>query len=64
MLKFYIVTIPIPGKDLTTLQNFDLILLLNLDVKLYAKLIATCLLDIPPTLIKPDQFGFTEVDTP
>lgn len=51
MLKVYVVTIPKPGKDPTTPFNFWPILLLNTDVKLYAKILAHRLLPILPILI-------------
>lgn len=58
-VKAHIVTIPNPGKDPSTPQNFHPISLLKVDVKMAAKLIAHHLLRIIPSLIKPDQSGFT-----
>lgn len=58
MLRAYVVTIPKRGKDSNTPANFRLISLLNIDVKVYAKLIAKRLADIIPTLVQYDQMGF------
>lgn len=59
-LNALIVTIPKPGKETNTPKNFRPISLLNLVLKIYAKTIATRLLDIIPTLIHRDQTGFTK----
>lgn len=63
MLNALIITIPKPGKEPTTPQNFCTISLLNLDIityYIYAKTIAARLLNIMPTLILGDQSGFTK----
>lgn len=59
MLQAFGVTLQKPGKD-PTLINFHPISLLNSEVKIYAKLLATRLLDILPSLVQPDQKRFTK----
>lgn len=59
MLRTYIETLLKPSKDQTTPSNFRLKSLLKLDIKLYAKIIAHRLTHITPTLVQPDQKGFT-----
>lgn len=58
MLQAYIVMIPKPGKEPTSPANYRLISLLNIDVKLYAKILAHRLTPILLTLIKPDKIVF------
>lgn len=54
MLKALNITLLKPGKSLESPQNFWPILLLNIDLKLYVKIIALRLVDMLPTLISPD----------
>lgn len=53
MLKEYVITLPKPGKDPITPANFKPILLLNSDIKMYAKRLT----DIIPSLIQKGQMG-------
>lgn len=60
MLRAYVVTIPKPRKDPITPANFQPISVLNLDVKIFAKLLAKRLMTVLPTLIKKDHMGFVK----
>lgn len=58
MLKAHIVTLSKPVKSPTTPAIFRQISLLNVHIKVYAKLLAE--IDILSSLVKHDQMGFTK----
>uniref|UniRef100_A0A8C5MEC2 Reverse transcriptase domain-containing protein n=1 Tax=Leptobrachium leishanense TaxID=445787 RepID=A0A8C5MEC2_9ANUR len=55
-----LVVLPKPGKDLSNPSGYRPISLLNLDVKIYAKVLATRLNLLLPFIIHPDQVGFIQ----
>lgn len=60
MLTATIVALPKPGKDLITPQNFRPISLFNVDLKLYAKVLASRLMVIISHFIHKDQTEFVK----
>lgn len=60
MLKVLVITLPKLGKSADMPLNFRPIFLLNRDLKLYPKIIATHLMEVLPSLINKDQAGFTK----
>lgn len=57
-LMAHVTVLPKPGKDPTDCSSYRPICLLNLDLKLLAKIIAKHLRTILPQLIGPEQVGF------
>ncbi|XP_044141468.1 keratin, type I cytoskeletal 13-like [Bufo gargarizans] len=60
MTKAGITIIPKEGKDPTTCSSYRPISLLNIDLKLLAKMLASRLQNLLPELIHPDQVGFVK----
>lgn len=59
-MQAYISLIPKPEKDHTLCGNYRPISLTNIDLRLYAKIIANRLAPLMPTSIHLDQVGFVE----
>lgn len=57
-LLAHITVIPKEGKDPTIPQSYHPVSLLNLDIKLLAKILANRLKHLIPEIIHPDQTGF------
>lgn len=55
-----VIALPKPGKRTNCTQNFRPILLLNTNLKFFAKLITNRLAIITPQLVKEDQVGFVK----
>uniref|UniRef100_A0A8C5QNH5 Reverse transcriptase domain-containing protein n=1 Tax=Leptobrachium leishanense TaxID=445787 RepID=A0A8C5QNH5_9ANUR len=55
-----LVVLPKPGKNLSDPSGYRPISLLNLDVKIYAKVLAARLNPLLPSIIHPDQVGFIQ----
>lgn len=59
-LEALIVTIPSPGKSTENPDNYRPISLLNSDIKIYSKILATRISQYSPKLVHKDQVGFVE----
>lgn len=57
-LEALIVTIPKPGKHHDDPAIYQPISLLNSDIKIYAKILTSCISPYIPTLVHADQVGF------
>lgn len=58
MINALIITLPKPGKNPSKPHTFRPIALLNINLKVYVKIIAFRLMDILPGLVHRDQTGF------
>lgn len=58
MLEAHISVIPKEGKDPTNTGNYRPISLLNVDVKIFSKILANRLTPLLPSLVSTDQAGF------
>lgn len=59
ILQAYIVVIPKEGKDPEACSSYLPISLLNTNLKIFTKILALRIIQYIPTLIHPDQVGFT-----
>lgn len=57
-LSATITIIPKEGKESTFCSNYRPISLLNIDTKVFAKVLATRLKELMPELVHPDQVSF------
>lgn len=60
MLEAIIINVPKPEKDPSSPANFKPISLLNSDIKMYAKILASRLLEITSHLMGSDQVGIVK----
>ncbi|KAM4723043.1 uncharacterized protein WCC33_009249 [Rhinophrynus dorsalis] len=58
LTEAHISVFPKPGKDLQNCESFRPISLVNLDLKIYAKILAECIKPLLTSLINTDQVGF------
>uniref|UniRef100_A0A803K7H0 Reverse transcriptase domain-containing protein n=1 Tax=Xenopus tropicalis TaxID=8364 RepID=A0A803K7H0_XENTR len=58
MLQANLSLLPKPNKDTTNIQNYRPISVLNVDIKLFSKILGSRLNKLMPKLIHPDQSGF------
>lgn len=58
LLEAHITILPKDGKDHTLVSNYRPISLLNVDTKLFAKILSNCLLPLIPSLASTDHVGF------
>lgn len=58
MLEAYMILLLKPGKDLTDCASYRSIALLNTDLKILTKLLATRLATVIPSIVNIDQMGF------
>lgn len=58
ILEAHITVIPKQGRDTTLVSNYRPISLINVDMKLYTKILANRILPLLPTLVPLDQAGF------
>lgn len=58
MMEAYMILLPKPGKDLTDCASYRPIALLNTDLKILTKILATRLAQVIQTVVNIDQTGF------